>query len=148
MLEPLLRLLWVQLVRVRGDSMAQALRDGQWVLVDRRAYRRRPPARFDIVRFEDPSRPGAWSVKRIVGLPGEQIALRDGQLTINGQPVREPHVDASIADAETHEWRPGPRQYVVLGDNRLRSTDSRRYGPVPLSAIRGRVLAGRTRQKG
>ena len=118
--------------------MSPTLGDGQWVLVSRRAYVSRRPSRFDVVRFADPRRPGSWSVKRIVGLPSEQVELRNGALAIDGREVTDPH--AVPVDASDHLWTPGRDEYVVLGDNRTRSTDSRHYGPIALSAITGAVL--------
>ena len=139
MIERLLDILTMQLVRVRGDSMAPALRLGSWALFSRRALRDgRGPRRFDIVRFEDPSRAG-WSVKRVAGLPGEDVRLENGALYIDGRPVSEPHA-SPVDGPEWLEWRPGPGEYVVLGDNRARSTDSRRYGCVPAAALRGRLV--------
>lgn len=117
--------------------MAPTLRDGQWMVVSRRAYARRPPSRFDVVRFADPRRPGSWSVKRIVGLPSEHVELRGGELMVDGLTIDDPH--AAHGDSSEHLWAPGPNEYVVLGDNRAGSTDSRRYGPISLSAITGAV---------
>ena len=118
--------------------MAPSLRHGQWVVVSRRAYARRPPSRFDVVRFSDPRRPGSWSVKRIVGLPSEHVELRGGSLFIDQRGIDEPH--AVPGDSSEHLWMPGPDEYVVLGDNRSRSTDSRQYGPIGFSTITGGVL--------
>ena len=137
------RLLSRQLVRVNGESMLPALRHGHLVWADRAAYRKSPPRRFDIVRFEDPSRPGRWSVKRIAGLPGETVVLDRGALTVNGAPVSEPHLPQPHTDSEYHEWQLKDGEYVLLADNRGASgvTDSRRYGPVRREAIRGRVAS-------
>ena len=137
MRERLLELFSRQLIRVRGESMAPTLRDGQWVVVSRRAYARRPPSRFDVVRFADPRRPGSWSIKRIVGLPLEHVELRRGELVVNGLTIDEPH--AVPGETSEHSWAPGANEYVVLGDNRARSTDSRRYGPIFFTSITGSV---------
>ena len=117
--------------------MAPSLRHGQWVIVSRRAYARRPPSRLDVVRFSDPRRPGSWSVKRIVGLPSEHIELRGGELVIDQRTIDEAH--AAPGNAAEYSWMTGPGEYVVLGDNRSRSTDSRHYGPIGFSAITGAV---------
>ena len=139
-LESGLRMLSVQLVRVNGDSMLPALRHGQWVWVDRRAFRNALPQRFDVVRFEDPSRPGRWAIKRVVGLPGEHVVLERGRLIIDSRALDEPHLPRPHEDWEYHEWQLKEREYAVLGDNRAASTDSRRYGPVRRAVILGRVL--------
>ena len=123
--------------------MAPTLRNGQWVVVSRRAYARRPPSRFDVVRFEDPWRPGSSSIKRVVGLPSEIVELRGGELVIDDRIVEEPNVE--FGDESNYIWAPRPDEYVVLGDNRglsnnrPQATDSRRYGPINYSAITGAV---------
>ena len=137
MRERLVELLSRQLVKVRGESMAPTLRDGQWVVVSRRAYARRRPSRFDVVRFVDPRRQGAWSVKRIVGLPSEQVELRGGELVVDCRTIDEAH--AAPCKPTDYSWVTGPDEYVVLGDNRSRSTDSRQFGPIGFSAITGAV---------
>ena len=131
----------IQLIRVRGVSMLPLLRDGSWAVFRRWAPGDPGPERFEVVRLEDPARPAAWAVKRVIGLPGEAIELRAGTLVVEGRPVPEPH--ALGEDSRAYCWSPGDGEIVVLGDNRLHSTDSRRYGPVPLAAIRGRLLRPR-----
>ncbi len=118
--------------------MAPTLRDGQWVVVSRRAYAHGLPSRFDVVRFVDPRRPGSWSIKRIVGLPAEQVELRGGELVVDCRAMDEPH--AAPGNTADYLWMTGPGEYVVLGDNRPRSTDSRQYDPIDFSAITGGVL--------
>ena len=143
MRERLVELLSRQLIRVRGKSMAPTLGDGQWVVVSRRAYARRPPARFDVVRFADPRRPGSYSIKRVVGLPLEIVELHGGELIIDGRTIEEPHVE--FGGDSNYIWAPRPGEYVVLGDNRALvenrplATDSRRYGPIGFPAITGAV---------
>ena len=117
--------------------MTPTLRGGQWVVVSRRAYAGRSPSRFDVVRFADPRRPGSWSIKRIVGLPLEHVELRIGELVVDGLTIEEPH--AVGGNTSDHLWAPGANEYVVLGDNRSRSTDSRLYGPIGFPAITGAV---------
>jgi signal peptidase I len=135
-----LTLISTQLVRIRGGSMEPSLPDGAWALVSRRAYHGpQMPQRFDIVRFEEPGRRGHWIVKRIVALPGEEARLEDGKLFINGETLTEPHA-VGIGASGKHEWWPRDDEYVTLGDNRDASTDSRKFGTVPLSAIRGKVV--------
>ena len=139
MIDRFLDMLSSQLVRIRGASMEPTLPDGSWVVVNRRAFRgSRRPERFDIVRLEHPSERGLWIVKRVVGLPGEEVRLEGGRLFVDGEVVAEDY----LGDADTsgiHEWWPRDDEYVVLGDNREASTDSRRYGPVSEKLLRGRV---------
>lgn len=142
MIGRILDILTTKLVRVGGASMEPTVPDGSWVLVSRRAFNwPRKPERFDVVRFEDPSKPGRWLLKRVVGLPDEEVRLRDGQLEINGALVEEPYLDGSYAGpGPLHEWWPCTNEYVLLGDNRLASTDSRKFGAVPVDAVRGKVV--------
>jgi signal peptidase I len=137
-IEKFLDLLNTQVVRISGGSMEPTLPSGSHVLVYRRAYgNHRVPARFDIVRLENPEQRGHWIVKRVVGLPGEEVVLRDGRLIVDGMPVTETHVD--LSDGSNHSWWPRDDEIIVLGDNRSASTDSRKFGPVNLSALRGKV---------
>ncbi len=141
MIGRILDILASKLVRVDGASMDPAVPDGSWVLVNRRAFNwPKKPQRFDIVRFEDPSKPGRWLLKRVVGLPDEEVRLLGGRLEINGTVVPEPHLSASSEPSNAkHEWWPCTNEYVLLGDNRTVSTDSRKFGTVPIGSFRGRV---------
>jgi len=119
--------------------MEPSIIEGSWVISFRLGFRRRVPSRFDVVRFEDPRMAGHWILKRIVGLPGEEVLLKDGELFIGGQAIADTHAHYEQAPSDKFEWWPSSDEYVVLGDNRLFSTDSRKFGPVKRSAIRGRV---------
>lgn len=142
MIAGILDVLTAKLVKVRGSSMEPTFPDGSWVLVNRRAFRwPRKPERFDVVRLEDPSQPGRWLIKRVVGLPDEEVILDGAKLLVNGEPIAEPHlIEGLVTDlAEWYEWKPCTNEYVVLGDNRGASTDSRKFGTVPISKFVGRV---------
>lgn len=125
-------------VRVRGVSMAPALLPGDDLLTSRLLLFVRPPRRGDImvVSLSHPDAPDRLDLKRIVGLPGERIAIRGGRVLVNGVPLPEPYVELPDESGEEQEWLAGPGQFFVLGDNRPWSTDSRRYGPVPRAALR------------
>ena len=119
--------------------MEPSIIEGSWVISFRLGFRRRVPSRFDVVRFEDPRMVGHWILKRIVGLPGEEVLLKDGELFIDGQVIADTHAHYAQAPSDKFEWWPRNDEYVVLGDNRLVSTDSRKFGSIKRSAIRGRV---------
>ncbi len=119
--------------------MEPAIIGGSWVISFRLGFRRRVPVRFDVVRLEDPKMSGHWILKRIVGLPGEQVLLKDGELFIDGQSIADTYAHYAQISSDKFEWWPTNDEYVVLGDNRLFSTDSRKFGPIKRSAIRGRV---------
>jgi signal peptidase I len=123
--------------RVTGPSMRPTLEPGQRLVVVPAWLR--PPRRGDLVVVTDPRAPDRATVKRVVGLPGEEVELVAGRLHVDGRAVPEPYV--RDPPAEHHRWRTGAAQLVVLGDNRTASTDSRHYGPVPALAVRATVVA-------
>lgn len=123
---------------IPSASMQPTLRPGDQVLVDKLAYRVGAPARDDLVAF----RLGGDTValKRIVGLPGDRVEIRDGVLFVNDRARHESYVDHSRVDSVYFgPVTVGEQEYFVLGDNRGDSRDSRDYGAVPRSALIGRV---------
>ena len=126
--------------KVAGRSMEPAISENTRVAVLKTGCRKRDPRRFDIVRLEDPRNSSRWILKRIVGLPGEEVALVAGELFINGKQVADAYAYCPDPQTDQFEWWPRDDEYVVLGDNRMQSTDSRKFGPVKRSSIRGRVL--------
>ena len=118
------------------------------VIVAKIVYRFRDPRRGEIAVFHAPPRAqqlcseGGTYLKRVLGLPGDQVSERDGVVYINGRELREPYARSNERDSITRSWpRLGPRQYFVMGDNRVGSCDSRTWGPVPRSAFMGPVVA-------
>jgi signal peptidase I len=132
----------VQLARVEGHSMAPTLANQDRLVVDRLTYRIGKPTPGDIVMFHVPVAPDRLFVKRIVAEAGDVVLIRSGRVTINGRQLDDRYVPA---DFRSHEdWGPytvPPEFYVVMGDHRNRSSDSRHWGPVPREAIVGRVQA-------
>ncbi|MCU1377125.1 MAG: signal peptidase [Acidimicrobiales bacterium] len=127
-------------LRVTSVSMEPTLRAGDQLLVDKLSYRLHAPRRNDLIVFSRPGN-GQLMVKRIVGLPGETVAIEDGVLVVNGRPRREPYVDQRMVDSVYFGPKTVPDDTVfVMGDNRGDSIDSRSYGPVEVEAIVGRVL--------
>ena len=125
--------------QVVGDSMDPTLTDGEWVFIWRVAYLRHEPDRGDIVVFRYPLDPGRDFVKRIIGLPGDEVEIRIGQTYVNGRFLTEPVKVAT--DRSTLPATTVPDGHVfVLGDNRRVSEDSRHFGFVPLSNIKGEVF--------
>ena len=118
--------------------MEPAIGDGSWVVLVRAGFRLREPQRFDVVRLEEPGFSGHWILKRIVGLPGEEVALKVGKLFVGGELVEDSF--AYCPDfTESQTWWLRDDEFVVLGDNRSASTDSRKFGPVKRSSLRGRI---------
>lgn len=102
--------------------------------------------RGDVVVMRSPAGRDRLELKRIVGLPFEEVSWTGGRLWINGRVLHEPYAripPLPPGDDDRHSRRLGPDEYFTVGDNRLHSTDSRSYGPVPLSLISGKVLAPR-----
>lgn len=122
---------------VYGQSMEPNLFPYQRLIIDKVSYFLRSPNRNDIVVLDLPTM-SEMLVKRIVGLPGEIVEIREGIVIIDGRPLPEPFPhDLSYQTMEP--MRLGPLQYFVLGDNRDNSNDSRVFGPVDRSSIVGRV---------
>jgi signal peptidase I len=129
-----------QAFRVQGTSMEPLLRDGDRILVNKLAYRVGPIERGDVVVFWYPRDPSVSFIKRVVGLPGDQVEIRAGQVFVNGTPVREAYLPREFRDLDSlplTEVRRG--YYFVLGDHRRSSNDSRSWGLVPEKYIYGRA---------
>ena len=116
------------------------------VIANRIVYRFHPPERGDIVVFKAPASvaaacdAGGTLVKRIVGLPGEQVSMENGHVLVNGVRLGEPYLAPAFRGSESGEWpRSSQSGYFVLGDNRAMSCDSRRWGIVPRENIIGRA---------
>ncbi len=155
----------VQNFKVEGSSMEPTLRHNQYLLVARfvyfavdfgavkeflgplggllplpggRVYLFQPPQRGDIVVFRFPNDPSRDFIKRIIGLPGETVEVRNGQVYINGQPLEEPY----LRERPSYTFQPvavPPGHYFVLGDNRNNSSDSHIWGVVPEGNIIGKA---------
>jgi signal peptidase I len=124
---------------VVGDSMRPALRDGERVFIWRAAYLLGEPERGDVIVFRYPLDPTRDFVKRVVGLPGEEIEIRAGRVIINGFLYTEP--PTVEPDRSSYPATRVPEDSVfVLGDNRRVSEDSRFFGPVPLAEVKGEVF--------
>ena len=128
---------------VEGLSMYPTFDDKDYLIVDELSYRFHAPIRGDVIIFRYPGNPSVFYIKRIIGLPGEQVSINQGLVTVtkaDGTPVtlEEPYVvaeDATYTDTTTL----GPDQYFVMGDNRPKSSDSRVWGPLPKDDIIGRA---------
>ncbi len=126
---------------VRGESMEPAFRPGEHLLVNRIAYHHRKPGRGDVVVMRDPRDTGKVYLKRIIALPGEEVHIADGSLFIDNDHLEEAYVHDQPASLGLGEWTwaLGPEEYFVMGDNRVRSTDSRHFGPVNRRLLVGKA---------
>jgi signal peptidase I len=125
-------------IRVEGISMEPSLHDGQFVVVNRLAYRWQDPQRGDIIVFHFPLNPLRRFIKRVIGLPGDIVSIRSGEVTVNGLTLDEPYIAASPRYAG--DWRLGPNELFVLGDNRNNSSDSQNWGPLPVVEVIGKAV--------
>jgi signal peptidase I len=136
----LVHLFVVQISVVRGHSMEPSLFDGDRLVVDRVSYNVMDVQRGDVVVLRYPRNPSVDFVKRVVGLPGDHVAMRDGKLVINGRVM--PCGWKLIPDHEDMSELVVPQgNYFVLGDNRPISCDSREFGLVSEELLKGRVRA-------
>ena len=119
---------------IAEESMLPTLRPRERVVFSARAYRRQAPARGDVILVRAPDNSARLDVKRIVGLPGEKVALSGTRITIDGAALDEPYLFGwtPAGEGASMEWTLGGDEYIVLSDNRHHpaAVDSRRYGPV------------------
>jgi signal peptidase I len=125
-------------VRVDGFSMRPTLQDGEYILVNKLAYKLGEPMRGDIVVFIFPVNPAEDLIKRVIGLPGDTISVQNGVLSINGVAMNEPYINAPPAYEGT--WQVAPGELFVLGDNRNDSRDSHQWGLLPIENVIGRAV--------
>jgi signal peptidase I len=125
---------------VRGVSMDPNLSEGQWLVVSKINHYLHLPQRGEIVVFHFPGTQRDKYIKRIVGLPGEKVAIKGGKVSINGQLLHESYLPQKkkIAGQVNMELEKG--EYFVLGDNRDQSNDSRAWGPLPRDRIIGQAV--------
>lgn len=126
---------------VDGSSMVPTLHDGERLMVDKLTYRFREPQRGEIVVFRYPLNPREHYIKRVVGVPGDVVEVRNGRVYLNGTPLEEPYLEAPTL-GYFGPVRVPPGHYFVLGDNRNNSEDSRdpKVGFVPKELIEGRAV--------
>jgi signal peptidase I len=133
--------------RVVGTSMVNNLHDGQYLIIDKLSYSwlvidilgMGGPQRGDVIVFEPPNRPGEDYVKRIIGLPGEKVEIRSGQVFVNGERLDEPFQPIQGSYTMSNPVIVPEGQVFVLGDNRNNSNDSHNWGTLPMGNIVGRA---------
>lgn len=140
-------LLWAFVFRlstVKGESMEPTLYEHEWLFVNKVAYELGTPKAGDVVILKDPSEgpdKKKFLVKRIIGVPGDTIEGRGGQLYVNGELRVEPYTDSPIEDGDFGPVKVEDGKYFIMGDNRRlgASKDSRTFGEVPKSLLLGRT---------
>ena len=130
-----------QPVKVEGTSMLPHLEDEQRIFVSKVSYRFEQIERGDVIVFRFPEDPSRSYIKRVVGLPGDTVEIRRGQVLINGEDYAEPYVPQRFRD---HSSRApvvvADGTYYVLGDHRSTSNDSRSWGTVAENFVTGRAV--------
>ena len=137
--------------QVNGQSMIPNFESGDYVLTDKISYRLGEPQRGDVVVFHAPSSAhcpqgtGCDFIKRVVGLPGELVEIKNSQIFVNSEPLGEVYIpDEFQTEAGSFTRNKsvslGDNQYFVVGDNRPHSSDSRVWGPIDKSMIVGKAF--------
>ena len=130
-----------QPVKVEGTSMMPSLTDQERIFINKFTYRFGDIQRGDMVVFWFPLDPSKSYIKRVIGLPGDRVAIDDGAVFVNGSPLSEEYVPADYRDHNSRaEITVGPHSYYVLGDHRSSSNDSRSWGTVDRNFIYGKAV--------
>lgn len=132
--------------QVDGQSMEPNFHNREYILTDKVSYRLGEPKRGDVVVFHSPQDAGTDFIKRIMGVPGDMVMVQGGHFYLNGQKLDESYINDPgqvmagrfLREGQAAEVPAG--QYLVLGDNRLHSSDSREWGFVTRQGIVGRAF--------
>jgi len=134
----LVRTFLFETYRVVGQSMEPTLVQDQRLIVSKLSYRLHEPQRGDIIVFRDPQDSDRNLIKRIIGLPGEVLEIRDGLVYVNGQQIEGQYLKAFSGQSEPQTAIPDGC-YFVMGDNRNNSSDSRSWGVLVADRIVGKA---------
>jgi signal peptidase I len=130
-----------QPVKVEGTSMNPLLSDQERIFINKFIYRFEPIERGDVVVFWYPLDRSKSFIKRVVGLPGETVEIRAGNVYVNGKELPDQYVPAGYLDGSNYPARHLPQdEYFVMGDHRDSSNDSRVFGSVPRQFIYGKAV--------
>ena len=130
-------------VKVEGTSMMPSLYDQERLFINQFSYKfgLGDIKRGDTVVFYFPGEPSESYIKRVIGLPGDTVAVDDGYVIVNGKKLEENYVPSEYRDDRSYTARiVPPAQYFVLGDHRVSSNDSRAWGFVPRNYIYGKAV--------
>jgi signal peptidase I len=131
---------------VRGQSMEPNFENGDYLIVDEISYRFRNPQRGEVIVFKFPQNYSQRYIKRIIGLPGETVEIKDGKVIIYQKDSKalilneSSYLPSFLETSGNYRVTLAENEYFVLGDNRPVSSDSRRWGPLPRENIIGRVI--------
>lgn len=130
----------VQNYRIENHSMEPSFYEGQFVLVNKVAYWFGEPSRGDVIVFHNPRNTNEDYIKRIIGIPGDTVEVRDQRVFVNGLPLPEDFPHRAIPPGEySGPYVVGDGQLFVMGDNRPNSSDSRVFGPINQNLVVGQA---------
>ncbi len=141
-----IRLYIAQPFIVNGSSMDPTFATGQYLIIDELTYHMNEPERLDVIVFKFPRDPQKYFIKRIIGLPGETVAITGTAVTIinkenpEGTTLPEPYVNENNLRNNTLKITLRDSEYFVMGDNRAASFDSRDWGPLDRGLVVGRAF--------
>jgi signal peptidase I len=141
-----IRYFLIQPFFVNGASMDPNFFDGDYLIIDEISYRFNEPKRGDVIVFRYPLDPSQFFIKRVVGLPGETVKIEDGKVFIYSLEIPEERIVLDESAYLKDDYTPGnleitleEDEYFVLGDNRMASSDSRKWGELDEKYIIGRA---------
>lgn len=139
-----IRVFLVQPFLVDGASMSPNFETNDYLLIDKLSYYLENPSRGDVIVFKFPEDTSKYFVKRVIGLPGETVTVKNGVTTVKTVGGREVHIlEPFVKNPSENDSKVltlGDKQYFVMGDNRSQSYDSRAWGPLDAKYIAGRAL--------
>lgn len=136
----LLRIFLCEPYDISSQSMSPALKPDDKILVNKLAYRFGEPNRGDIIVFQFPLDEKESYIKRIIGLPGEIIEGKENKITINDQLLKEDYLPRNLEFDNFGPYQVGAGEFYVLGDQRDDSEDSRYWGPLAKTKIKGKAI--------
>jgi signal peptidase I len=139
--DPRARIFGFAVYRIPSNSMAPTLQLGDYIFASTFAYRDSGPMFGDVISFRHPRQANQTYIKRVIGLPGDTINIVGMQVWRNGELIKEPYTQylSAIRSQRGGEWKVPDGQYLVLGDNRDNSADSRSWGFVPRNHVIAKV---------
>lgn len=138
-------LLILQPHKIKGQSMDPTFKNGEFLLTDKLSYRFGEPQRGDVVVFKAPPDDKDEFIKRIIGLPGEEVMVKNGRIYINNQLLEEQYLESTVYTQAGNYLMEGKSatvpsgEYILIGDNRPHSFDSRNFGPIRKEKFTGKA---------
>lgn len=130
---------------VKGPSMDPSFATGHYLIIDELSYYFTDPKRGEVIIMKYPKAPSIYFIKRVIGLPGETVTIKDGKVTITTKDgknieLRDDFVAAKNKISDNSKTTLLDDEYFVMGDNRAESSDSRSWGPLPRDLVVGRAF--------